>query len=159
MVTKCLNSISTFFNERLRLDTWWMSFCSSQYKLLSVNISCKGVLQWRLCLKFGLLRYWTHDLNQEHSFKKYSMDDLRDLLRWKYHLVVLSRILIALIGNMLLEKNNPPFLALRIDVLEVLLSKNVVDHWNVSCGRTGINYNSDDWSRSFGLFQWLWSCS
>ena len=37
------------------------------------------------------------------------MYDLSDLSRWQFHLVVLSRILIALNGNTLLEKNNPLF--------------------------------------------------
>ena len=38
---------------------------------------------------------------------------------------------------------------------KTLISKNIVDHWIDTCNRTGVNYNSDDWSCSLGLFQWL----
>ena len=38
---------------------------------------------------------------------------------------------------------------------KTLISKNIVDNWIDTCDRTGVNYNSDDWSCSFGLFQWL----
>ena len=109
MGTKCSNLILIFFNEHLHLDIWWWNLCSLQRELLSVNISCKDVLPWKLCPKFGFF-----------------------LLFIEVH---------SSLG------------------CKTLISKNIVDHWIDTCNRTGVNYNSDDWSCSLGLFQWLWSSS
>lgn len=37
-------------------------------------------------------------------------------------------------------------------IFEALISKDIIDNWIDTCNRTWVNYYSDDWTCSLGLF-------